>query len=561
MPTITTPNVPEQKTDLNNFSSNIGKFIILSSSAFLITIIAAVIICKLRRKLSNNTTLKRTNVSDEQVELGAKIEEQTELISTKSEATEKSDNTFEKDLKKLTNTGYSNVLEEVESELVLDSIPLLLQLRRHCRNGSFKDFEYLLKTSLEKPVDIRKRILTLHDKDGYNLLHCAAEGGSIDIFKALVSATNQIKVDDTTYDGRTVLHIACKHNNISLCKFLLLEKNYRTLLLNKKSNAGWYAGHYAAVGGSIEILNLLEKNGQYIKKETLAGLNVLDIACLHKHKEFFKVLINRDDLNLSLDKSDAYGWTIAHFAAMVDNDDVFDLLINKKVQLRKTYRQKTVLHVCCEYGNYKICKRILNHFKETVFDEDDEDWNALHYAAKSGNVKVYKEVEKLFKESKRLCKTTCDKKTVLHIACIYNSTDICHYICNEIAYHGIINSKAEFKGWTAAHFVAVKLKEDGAEENLIRILVNGGIDVKAVTTDGYTVLGVACEHQNRKLVNYLLKNHNELLSVQTPNLKNAAKASNDKDIESQINEALENCEGNLFDINIEETIEFVNCRL
>lgn len=458
-------------------------------------------------------------------------------------------------------TGDFKVLVEVESELMFDSIHLLLQLRRDCRNGNFKNFDYLLKTILEKQVEIRKSILTLHDKDGYNLLHCAAEGGSIDIFNALVNATNQIKINDTTNDGRTVLHIACKHNNISLCRLLLLNKNYRTLLLHRKSNSGWNGAHYAAAGGSTEIFNLLEDNGLYIKNETLAGLNVLDIACLHKHKELCKVLMNRDDLNLSLDKSDAYGWTIAHFAAMVDNDVVFDHLIKKKVQLTKTDRQKTVLHVCCEYGNYKICKRILNHFKEIVFDKDDDDWYALHYAAKGGNLKVYKEVEKLFKESTCLCKTTRDKKTVLHIACIYNSTDVCRYICSEIAYQGIINSKAEFKRWTAAHFVAVELKEDGAEEKLIRILVKSGIDVKAVTTDGLTVLGVACEHRNRNLINYLLKNHNELLGVQTPNLKKAATASNDKDIESQINEALENYERNPFDIKIVETIQCIDYRM
>lgn len=42
-------------------------------------------------------------------------------------------------------------------------------------------------------------------------------------------------------------------------------------------------------------------------------------------------MINWDDLNLLLDKFDAYGWIIVYFVVMVDNDDVFDFLINKKV--------------------------------------------------------------------------------------------------------------------------------------------------------------------------------------------------------------------------------------
>lgn len=63
-----------------------------------------------------------------------------------------------------------------------------------------------------------------------------------------------------------------------------------------------------------------------------------------------------------------------------------------------------------------------------VHDKDEEDWNALHYAAKGGNLGVFQEIERFFKG--RLCETTGDEKTVLHIACINNRTDICHYICN-----------------------------------------------------------------------------------------------------------------------------------
>lgn len=149
-------------------------------------------------------------------------------------------------------------------------------------------------------------------------------------------------------------------------------------------------------------------------------------------------------------------------------------------------------------------------------------------------------MEKFFKRRTRLCELTRDERTVLHIVCINKSTEICQYICDEKSYERIIYSKGEFKDWTAAHYVAVEIKEDEKEEELIRILVKRKIDLKAVSTDELTVLGVACEHRNRNLINYLLKNHSELLGVGTPDLKKAAKASNDENIERQINEALEN---------------------
>lgn len=170
-------------------------------------------------------------------------------------------------------------------------------------------------------------------------------------------------------------------------------------------------------------------------------------------------------------------------------------------------------------------------------------------------MKLYKKVENFFKKRTHLCEITRDERTVLHIACINKSIEICKYICNEKSYEGIINSKGEFKDWTAAHYVAVEIKQDGTEEKLIRMLVKSGIDLKAVTTDGLTVLGVACEHRNRNLIKFLLKNHNELLGVGKPYLKNAAKASNDENIEFQVKEALKNYKGKQIDIIAKKNLD------
>lgn len=413
------------------------------------------------------------------------------------------------------------------------------------------------KKNDEYDVNLLK-ILTSRDKDGYTLLLCAAEGGSVDIFKALTKAMEEInrfvkmkdkiKIDDTTYNGRSVLHLACMNKHRSLCRELLIDDGYKDLLLYKTSVQDWNAAHFAAIGGDIDIMDNLEKNNLDIKVETKNGLTILDIACIHNNAEMCKDLMNRKNLILPLDKSDARGWTIAHFAAMVGNTDIFDNLIAKNIKMVKTKNQKNILHICCEYGNEDLCIRILKHFGKMVYDKDDEDWNTLHYAAKGGNLVVFKKIETFF--NGRLCETTRDERTVLHIACINNRVEICQYICNQKQYKSIINSRGEFRDWTAAHYVAVEEKHDGTEKNLIRILVNGGIDLYATTVDGLTVLGVACEHRNRNLINFLLNEYYELLGVGKKYLETAAKASNDKYIEARIKEALQNYHGKTVSVEV-----------
>lgn len=120
------------------------------------------------------------------------------------------------------------------------------------------------------------------------------------------------------------------------------------------------------------------------------------------------------------------------------------------------------------------------------------------------------------------------------------------------SYKNIINSVGEFRGWTAAHYVAIEERHDGTEETLIRTLVDGEINLHATTVDGLTVLGAACKHRNRNLVNFLLNQHVYLLGVGITYLKSAAKDSNDDYIVARINEALKHYNGEIVDVKVTE---------
>lgn len=94
------------------------------------------------------------------------------------------------------------------------------------------------------------------------------------------------------------------------------------------------------------------------------------------------------------------------------------------------------------------------------------------------------------------------------------------------------------KKWTAAHYVAVEIKEDKSEEKLIELLHKGGLDLTYTTVDGYTVLGIACEHRNITLIGYLIKRHPYLLNIEQTKLKEVAEATNEKEVIKKINDAI-----------------------
>ncbi|XP_078339916.1 uncharacterized protein LOC111107523 isoform X2 [Crassostrea virginica] len=437
--------------------------------------------------------------------------------------------------------------KELESEHFLEDLELLLLLRRHCLDGAFENFDYLLKTRILNEKDKKNslmKILVSRDRNGSSLLHYAAKGGSKDILRTLLDESDKhedepelkLEVDDTNNFGHTILHIACKNSRYEICVFLLSDGNYASRLLKKKSERDWSAAHFTAVCGNIEIFDNLCRKGLEMNSMTCNKLNILDIACINKQTEFCRKIIKEVE-GLDLNKSDDRGWTIVHIAVRVGNSEIFEHLINgHHIEIAKTktsYSKKTILHICCEYGHYALGRMIVgnDNFKALLHDFDKKDWNALHFCAKGGNLDLFKLIETYFTPS-TLWTGTDDGKTVLHICCIHKNVEICEYLCTKFKSDTRKINKKTKKGWTAAHYVAVEIQQNGTEEKLIDILNEVDKELlKAKTDDGYTVLTVACAHRNKKLVKYLVKNFSYLLDIEWDILSQVARDAGDEIIE------------------------------
>nr|XP_022300024.1 uncharacterized protein LOC111108435 isoform X1 [Crassostrea virginica]XP_022300025.1 uncharacterized protein LOC111108435 isoform X2 [Crassostrea virginica] len=421
-------------------------------------------------------------------------------------------------------------LDELESEVVLGDMELLLLLRRHCVDGASENFTYLFERKILKNVTKSLRIIESRDNNGCTLLHYAAKGGSKDILETLLKHCTEHTIYDTDHFGHTVLHFACKYGKYDLCAYILSDDTYCQRLLTKTSHDDWNAAHFTAVSGNVELFKLLHGKGEIdMQSETKNGLNILHIACMYNNTAFCQALLNMNTkLNLPLGKADVRGWNIAHYAAEVGNKDIFKCFINEEFASQKTCHGRTVLHICCEFGHYELCELILNgspFINKILRNVDDEGWNALHSAAKGGNLKVFKRIEEALKSEHPLDvfrKETFYFETVLHICCIHKNVDICRYICNKLKSAPEIVNKVSTNRWTAAHYVAVEIKQDGSEEEIIGVLVQAGIDLKSQSNLGKTVLTVAFEYRNDNLIRYLLDNHKELVNINPAKLREAA---------------------------------------
>lgn len=84
-----------------------------------------------------------------------------------------------------------------------------------CEDGNIEDFDFHLKKELRSRTYLLKRT----DKNGWNVLHMAAKGGNIRIFRSLVS--ENLDLCDKTHNQMTVLHIASKFGNYDICEYIL----------------------------------------------------------------------------------------------------------------------------------------------------------------------------------------------------------------------------------------------------------------------------------------------------------------------------------------------------
>lgn len=447
-------------------------------------------------------------------------------------------------------------------DFTIEDEQLFNLLKRQCLHGVYSAFEHLMRTRVKKSD--KEYIFEQRDKNGCILLHYAAQGGNTIILDVILvilekKCPNVNFLEEKCIRGQCALHFAIKHQHKNMIDHIIKlhsdkrNQNAESTATHQESEIDTVRGefspvHLAAWFGDTQLLTTLMENGFEINRKTRNGLSILDIACMKQlcgesetEFQFCEHLIINNLLKPNdLSKTDMSGWNIAHYASLsnfklfkciASNDEVRELL------MVKTKASKTCLHIACEFGKTDIVRFIAGHFtlKKLIPEKDKLGWNALHFAAKGGELNILECLLKI--EGMEIDSKTHDGKTLLHIACIHKKTEICKFLIKQFGKNKdkckeLLNIKTTNNKLTAAHYLAVEKKEDGSEREILKMLINTKqVDFSAINSSGLTVLEFAVNHLNKELIECILSaTYREVFQINAKILEKCKKYANDDSI-------------------------------
>lgn len=378
------------------------------------------------------------------------------------------------------------------------------QIIEACLEGNIEHFIY----HLEKEIRSRHHLLMRSDKNGWNVLHVAAKGGNLKIFRTLISVN--MNICQKTHSQMTVLHIASRFGHYDICNFILNNDDFKKCVC-EKSSEGKNACHYAAETGSIKLLRLLVHNGIDAKAVTNMELNIFHIACIYNQLEMCEFIF--DNFNDLVDAESNDGWTAALHAAKNGNSDLLKFLVRKKVSLdHKSESDRNALHIACDNGHLEACKFLTDTCLSLLSAPDEKGRYPVHFAARSGNMELLKYLE----NKTELTKETNTGMNVLHMACLHDHIEMCEYILEK---YPDLNVKRTANGWTTAHYVAGRGNNKGNEIEIFQMLINAKkpVEIMHLSKRGNSVLTLAIKYNVFEFAEYLFENHRNMLDISNAN--------------------------------------------
>lgn len=166
-------------------------------------------------------------------------------------------------------------------------------------------------------------IFNERDKHGLTVLHCAMEGGSVELAQLLIDGGADVDAGATHYDAR-----------------------------------GWTPLHFAAFYGNAPLIDLLVARGASIDtKDAMGNMTPLKVAVTKEHEDAAAVLIG---LGADVKVLDHRNYSLLHDAALVGSIRIIEMLIEAGVPVDSVADdQSTPLCWAAREGNAKVAELLI----------------------------------------------------------------------------------------------------------------------------------------------------------------------------------------------------------
>ena len=271
-----------------------------------------------------------------------------------------------------------------------------------------------------------------------------AENPTIDITKEKTDTLNT-PLDDV-FDNPAQCSL------IDLAAFYGSSTVFKYLFMNNCKTTD-FSCRCAIAGGNIEIIHLLQQEGQNFKnclhssiqyhRYELIDWLMLNFDCetvplffmvyYFNYDSFFFFLKHRD-----IDEVDEHGQTVLHTACWNCHYNVVKFLIEKtKAEAEKKNENGfTPLHTACWNGQFPIVKLLIEQAKVDFEAINEDGVTPLHLAAQEGYLDI---VQYLYEKGCNINPRTIENETPLHLASMNGRITVIKFLISKGATKNIIN--------------------------------------------------------------------------------------------------------------------------
>ncbi|XP_067660904.1 ankyrin repeat domain-containing protein 50-like [Haliotis asinina] len=372
----------------------------------------------------------------------------------------------------------------------------------------------LVQLFVDKGADV-----SLLDKTGDNILHCACRGGGAEVLKYILSK-DMVDINSLGHRKRTPVIVAAERGQKEVVE--LLVKHGADLSLSERSGGNilhhvCQRGHYklvkyvlslnmvdihsrwwmkrtpvmvAAKYGHKEVVKLLVNHGANLLQSDKRGDNILHLVCFAGHSDIVKYILSLNSVNIN-----SRGWkgrTPVMVAAERGHKEVVELLVNHGVNLSLCKRSgSNILHLACCVGHFDVVKYVLSLNSVDINSRGWKGRTPVMVGAKHGHKEV---VKLLVNHGANVLLSDKRGDNILHLVCFAGHSDVVKYILS-------LNSvDIDSRGWKGR--TPVMIAAEQGHKEVVELLVNHGTDF-SLSENVWNILQNACYHGQLDLVKYV----------------------------------------------------------